>query len=208
VKPLYDTVEPAEALLRIGGALGAETPWKDAGEWYSGVSAALGAQELLKKGGAKQLDTAAPAQPSTDGGAWAAATVRAALGRRGHDGFPLALALFVPLAFHQGRGAHLPYLHGIAQVGGREVWQTTVELHPASAAALRIRDGKSVVVESPRGKIHAVARVRHGIRPDSVAIAIGLGRKALGKFAAERGANPIELVASGEPTYVRVREAT
>jgi len=105
-------------------------------------------------------------------------------------------------------GAHLPYLHGIAQVGGRELWQTAVELHPQAARKLGIADGAPVWVESPAGRVRAVLHLREGIRPDSAAIAVGLGRKALGPFAAGRGSNPLDLLDSAEPAFVTVRRAT
>jgi len=114
----------------------------------------------------------------------------------------------LPLAFPGGGGAHLPYLHGIAQVGGRDLWQTAVELHPQAARKLGIADGAAVWVESARGRILAVLRLREGIRPDSAAIAVGLGRKALGPFAAGRGSNPLDLLESADPAFVAVREAT
>jgi molybdopterin-containing oxidoreductase family iron-sulfur binding subunit len=209
VKPLYDTLDWSEALLRVGRALGGELPWKDGGAYLQAVAETLSAQDLLKKGGAKAIEGGAPAAtPADDPGAWAAQVLRRALARERPGAFPLELAVYVPLAFQGGSGAHLPYLHGIAHVGGRELWQTVVELHPDTARALRIADGSKVSVESARGRVRAVARVRQGIRPDSVAIAVGLGRKALGTFAAGHGSNPLDLLQSSEPAWVRVREAT
>ena len=209
VKPLYDTLEWPEALLRVGRALSVELPWKDAGAYFAAAAEALSAQDLLKKGGFKSLeqDPAPPSLPA-DPGAWAAETVRSALSRPGPGAFPLGLAVHVPLAFLGGSGAHLPYLHGIAQVSGREIWQTVVELHPDTARALHIPEGAPVWVDSARGSIQAVLRLRQGIRPDSAGLALGLGRKALGAFAAERGTNPLDLVESAEPAFVRVRGAT
>jgi len=209
VRPLYDTLEPVEALLRVGRALGADLPWKDAGGWYAGTAETLGAQDLLKKGGAKVLDApAAPATLPADSGAWAVPILVASLSRSAPAGHPLGLAVHLPLAFPGGTGAHLPYLHGIAQVGGRELWQTAVELHPQAARKLGIADGAPVWVESPAGRVRAVLHLREGIRPDSAAIAVGLGRKALGPFAAGRGSNPLDLLDSAEPAFVTVRRAT
>jgi anaerobic selenocysteine-containing dehydrogenase len=208
VRPLYDTLEWPEVLLRVGRALGVELPWKDASAWFSAMAEALSAQELLKKGGFKILEPA-PATPlPADPGAWAAEAVRSALSRPWPPAFPLGLAVHVPLAFPGGSGAHLPYLHGIAQVSGREIWQTAVELHPDTARALHVFDGSPVWVESARASIRAVARLRQGIRPDSAGIALGLGRKAVGAFAAGRGENPLDLLDWADPAFVRVRVAT
>jgi len=78
VRPLHDTLEPVEALLRAGRALGADLPWKDAGAWHAEVAQKLGAQDLLKKGGAKALDAPlAPAPLPADPGAWAVPIVAA-----------------------------------------------------------------------------------------------------------------------------------
>ena len=74
-------------------------------------------------------------------------------------------------------------------------WQTWVELNPDTAKKLDLNDGDVVKVTSPRGEIEAPVYVYPAIRPDTVAIPFGQGHTDYGRFAKNRGSNPIELVA-------------
>jgi len=112
------------------------------------------------------------------------------------DDYPLTLTLHVPLAFHGGRGAHIPFLHALTGPEGREVWRTVVEINTGTAEDAGIVLGARVWVESERGRIEAIAVPREGVHPGSVAVAVGLGRRGLGPFSDGFGANPIELLTS------------
>ena len=209
VPMLHDTLEPIEALLRLAQTLGAPLPWKDGSAYLAAVAAALGggADKLLAKGGTARPDAAAAAPALLAGGdAWAAQALKVSLEVKVPADRPLALSVVSPLAFADGRGAHLPYLHGLTGPGGRELWETAVELHPSTARAAQVREGHRVTVDSAAGSIVGFARFHEGVRPGTVAIALGLGRAALGRFAKGHGASPLELVADG-PTFVRVAEA-
>jgi anaerobic selenocysteine-containing dehydrogenase len=109
----------------------------------------------------------------------------------------LALVLFEPLPIAGGTGAELPFLQGILDPGLEERWETWAEIHPETAAALRIRDRDLVVISSPRGSITARARVGARVVPGAVAVPVGLGKRAGGRWAAGVGANPL-LLLSGE----------
>ena len=205
VPVLHDTLEPIEAALRLAQAIGKPLPWRDAAAFQAAVASTLGAgaDKLVAKGGSTRPEfaAAAPALPAT-GDAWAADALKASIATQAPAGLPLSLSVVSPLAFPQGFGAHLPYLHGLASTGGRELWVTAVELHPSTAAAAKVREGHKVVVESAAGSMEGIARLREGVRPGSVAIALGLGRKGVGRFADGHGGNPLEL--SGP--FVRVKE--
>ncbi|HXN05849.1 MAG TPA: molybdopterin oxidoreductase, partial [Nitrospiria bacterium] len=49
-------------------------------------------------------------------------------------------------------------------------------------------------VESPAGKIDVPLYLYPGIRPDTVAIPIGQGHRFFGRYAENRGANPLEIL--------------
>jgi len=60
----------------------------------------------------------------------------------------------------------------------QEMWPDLYcQIHPDKAAALGIRDGERVSVESAHGKIEAMAWVHAGIRPTAVFIPIGWGER-------------------------------
>ncbi|MGH9367217.1 MAG: molybdopterin-containing oxidoreductase family protein [Thermoanaerobaculia bacterium] len=109
----------------------------------------------------------------------------------------LALVLFEPLALAGGTGAELPFLQGILDPGEEERWETWADLHAETAAALGIADRDRVTVSSPHGAISVCARVGLRVVPGVVAIPVGQGKRAGGRWAAGVGANPLRLV-SGE----------
>ncbi|MBY0269305.1 MAG: molybdopterin-dependent oxidoreductase [Burkholderiales bacterium] len=60
----------------------------------------------------------------------------------------------------------------------QEMWPDLYcQIHPEKAAALGIKDGERVCVESAHGKIEAMAWVHAGIRPTAVFIPIGWGER-------------------------------
>ena len=109
----------------------------------------------------------------------------------------LVLVLFEPLAVAGGTGAELPFLQAILDPGFEERWETWGEIHTETAAALGIRDRDWVTVSSPHGEIAVRARVGPRVVPGVVAIPVGLGKRAGGRWAAGVGASPLRLL-SGE----------
>jgi molybdopterin-containing oxidoreductase family iron-sulfur binding subunit len=72
-------------------------------------------------------------------------------------------------------------------------WNTWVELNPATAKKLDIKDDDIVKITSPVGEIQAVVYLYPAIRPDTIALPFGQGHTALGRYAEKRGANPAML---------------
>jgi len=77
-------------------------------------------------------------------------------------------------------------------------WQTWLEVHPATAKKLGVVDGDIVKVTSPHGEVEAVVCTYPAIRPDTVALPTGQGHSDFGRYARERGSQPLQLV--GAPT--------
>ena len=78
----------------------------------------------------------------------------------------------------------VPSLHG-ARPGA------VLEIHPATAAALGIRDGAAVELTSPRGRVLAPARLSTDIRPDTVFLPF--------HFAGDQTANRLVSAAAVDP---------
>ena len=110
------------------------------------------------------------------------------------EGYPLQLYLYSPLAFLQGTGAHLPFLQQIAGRHLSEAWETWVELHPSTARQFGIHDSEQIWIASPHGQVQAKARWFEGTVPGVVAMPLGLGHVAYGRWAQGIGANPAQLV--------------
>ncbi|MBI5504282.1 MAG: molybdopterin-dependent oxidoreductase [Deltaproteobacteria bacterium] len=111
-------------------------------------------------------------------------------------------------------GGSLPYLQDLGSPFCQKGWVTSAELNPVTARRLRLAHGDHVRVSSERGELEAVVVSSAGIRPDVVAVYIGGGRVAGGRYAAGIGANPLRLLAEQDagdagrspslPTSVRV----
>lgn len=127
--------------------------------------------------------------------------------------FSRHLLPFRVLALMNGRGANQPYLQEVLAPHAQVQWDSWIELNPETAAELGIGDGERVWVESSGGRLRVRARVYAGIMPGVVAMPEGQGHTALGRYAAGKGVNVMELIGpdadrlSGAPilmTRVRV----
>jgi len=106
----------------------------------------------------------------------------------------LALELFEPLALSAGIGAELPFLQEVLDPSRDERWETWAEIHPETARALDVHDRDIVRVTSPHGSLRVRARVSDQVVPGLVALPVGMGKRAGGRWAEGRGANPLRLL--------------
>ncbi|MHB8709616.1 MAG: molybdopterin-containing oxidoreductase family protein [Desulfuromonadales bacterium] len=111
------------------------------------------------------------------------------------ESFPLHLQLSLSRVFTDGRGTHLPWLQQLPDPMTTAVWDAWVEINPTTAQQLGISHGDLVEVNSPAGTIELPAVIYPGIRPDVVAIPLGQGHQAGGRYAAGRRGNPLQLLA-------------
>ncbi len=93
-----------------------------------------------------------------------------------------------------GRGANKPWLQELPDPVTKIAWQSWVEVHPQTFKKLGLREGQHLTVETAAGKVTAPAYEYMGVRPDTVAIALGLGHTGYGRFAEKIGVNGYDLV--------------
>jgi molybdopterin-containing oxidoreductase family iron-sulfur binding subunit len=74
------------------------------------------------------------------------------------------------------------------------VWDSWAELHPSTAKALQVREGDVLIIRSAHGFIRAKAYLIPGIHPGSVAVPIGQGHEAYGRYATHVGVNPLKIL--------------
>jgi anaerobic selenocysteine-containing dehydrogenase len=214
VKPVFDTRQFPDVLLatafELGGKTAAAFPQKSYPELLKAAMAkrvghAGGEdfeaqwEELLRLGG-----LFATKQGSGKGYRWNRGAPIPDPGEPRFAGdekqFPLHLQLYPSIAFHDGRGAPLPWLQQLPDPMTTVVWDSWVELNPKTAAGLGISHGDLVDVTSPRGSLRLPAVLYPGIRPDMAAIPLGQGHQGGGRYAKGKGANPLALVALVEGT--------
>lgn len=109
--------------------------------------------------------------------------------------YPFVLHPYLSTAMHDGRGANLPWMQELPDPMTGIVYGSWVELNPATAKELGVGDGDVVTVTSNVGSIEAPVVVFPAIMPDVVAMPVGQGHTALGRYARNRGANPLEILA-------------
>jgi molybdopterin-containing oxidoreductase family iron-sulfur binding subunit len=80
--------------------------------------------------------------------------------------------------FGDGRGANKPWLQELPDPVTKVLWSSWVELHPQTADKLGIARGDIVEVGTASGKVRAPAYPYLGIRPDTIAVAIGQGHRS------------------------------
>ncbi|MBI4500242.1 MAG: molybdopterin-dependent oxidoreductase [Gemmatimonadetes bacterium] len=110
-----------------------------------------------------------------------------------------ALLAYPSPVFSDGRGANRPWLQELPDPVTKITWSSWVEIHPDTAQRLGIAEGDLVEVTSEAGAITVPAYLYPGIRPDVVAVPLGQGHTAFGRYAKDVGANAYRLLAA-EPT--------
>lgn len=109
-------------------------------------------------------------------------------------GTTFTLMTYPSVAHFDGRGANKPWLQELPDPMTRLVWGSWVEMGPDDAARLGIADGDRIQVSSPYGRFELPAHIYRGLRPGFVAIPVGQGHTAYGRYADGAGVNPFELL--------------
>ena len=110
--------------------------------------------------------------------------------------FPFMLHVYPSQAFADGRTAHLPWLQEMPDPMTTVMWGSWVEVSPQAAEKLGVREGDVLNVTSPQGSLELPVYVYPGLRPDVIAIPVGQGHAQYGRYASNRGANPLRLLTS------------
>jgi anaerobic selenocysteine-containing dehydrogenase len=109
--------------------------------------------------------------------------------------YPFHLHLYQSLAFSDGRGANQPWLQEMPDPMTTVCWNSWVEINPRTAEKLGLGENDLVWIESPHGRIQAPVVLFPGARPDTVNMPVGQGHEAYGRFAQNRGVNPVKILA-------------
>ena len=157
---------------QMKGGAGGDQFWRDALQHGGTYESAPTASVRLAAGAAQAAFTA----PALDGGG------------------EFVLLPFPSSMYYDGRGANRPWLLENPDPVTKITWNSWVELNPETAAHLDVREGEVLEIVSPHGTIAAPVYIYAGVRPDVVAIPIGLGHTELGDFAKGRGVNPLDLL--------------
>ncbi|HTW23388.1 MAG TPA: molybdopterin-dependent oxidoreductase [Candidatus Baltobacteraceae bacterium] len=109
--------------------------------------------------------------------------------------FPFHLLPYASQMWYDGSLANLPWMQEAPDPISSVMWGTWVEINTQTAAKLGIAQGDLIEVASQHGTLQAPAFVTPGIAPDCVAMPIGQGHTNFTRYASNRGANPISILA-------------
>ncbi len=207
VTPVFDSRSTADILLTVAKGIPAAAqalPWphevaflkETIDQLGPGAAGGSGAEVLFSRfqqsGGWWPASPPAPAPPALAPAS--AIQVTPPTYQGSEEEYPFFLYLYPSTLLGDGRGASQPWLQGSPDPMTTISWQTWVELHPETAEKLGVRDGDMVSVTSPEGELEAPVYVYPAIRPDTVAIPFGQGHTDCGRYARDRGGNPMSLV--------------
>ncbi len=216
VQPLYDTRATADVFLalanRLGGNVAATLPWSDEVDYLQNIAAELqgssvgiydartpsGFWALWRQHGGWWADREVPREPELTDIVTRPLPVVQPEFDEDQEGYPFHLYPYSSILLSDGRSANLPWLQETPHPMTTARWGTWVELNPETAASLDLEDNDVVRVISPYGELEAPVVVYRGVRPDVVAIPVGQGHQDYGRFARDRGSNPIKLIAARE----------
>ncbi len=189
--PVFDSRATADVLLAIAKgdqSMASRYAYADYRAW---LASRVGGNQALKNA----LPTAMmPGSAATrSGGARTATRTVSGAGATG----AYTLIAYPSPTLGDGRGANKPWLQELPDPVTKIVWQTVVEMHPETAVALGVTDGEHVTVRTAAGEITAPAFGYIGLRPDTIAIALGRGQSNAGRYAVA-GQNAWSLVAAAE----------
>ncbi|HEY0972373.1 MAG TPA: 4Fe-4S dicluster domain-containing protein [Gemmatimonadales bacterium] len=97
-----------------------------------------------------------------------------------------------------GHGANKPWLQELADPVTKLAWQSWVEIHPLTARRMGVEAGDHLTVRTAAGSITAPAYPYLGVQQDTVAVALGRGHWAYGRYAKDIGVNPLVLLGAVE----------
>ncbi len=208
VAPLYNTRATGDIILGVARQLGLDAafPWPSMEEYLQegwreiharGAADAEGFEEFwidVLKAGVWGENTRRVFPVAVEPGVIESIGVDAPEFSGAADEYPFILHPYLSNTLGDGRGANLPWMQELPDPLTSVVYGSWVEMNPATADELGLTEGDVVGVESPEGRIEAPVYVYPAIMPDVIAMPIGQGHGEYGRYARDRGVNPIQIL--------------
>ena len=218
VAPLYDTLPVGDIMLSLARQIGGELPalmhWGSTEEfirdsWHRDFMAREpdAGEHAFEEFWKAVLEAGVWGRPGGDaeaGGEPDSSVALAAIAAAGDpvssfagdaNEFPFVLHPFLTSTFLDGRAANLPWMQELPDPLTSVVYGSWAELNPVTAAELEIVEGDVLDIQTPAGSVLVPALIFPAISPGVVAIPIGQGHSAYGRYAKDRGVNPLSIVA-------------
>jgi molybdopterin-containing oxidoreductase family iron-sulfur binding subunit len=211
MEPVFKTLAAGDILLKVSQKAGGALARFSAPTWqahlesrWQALAAERGVKDfdgfwraVLQRGGLYEETPAAPAVSLVVSGNSLEYTRPAFEG----DGEFVFSAYPHPM-LHDGRGANKPWLLEIADPITKITWHSWIEVSPATARKLDVRDGEIIRLTSPHGALEAPVVVYPGLHDALLAMPLGLGHTGYGMFAQGRGVNALDLLGAPQGDFL------
>lgn len=94
---------------------------------------------------------------------------------------------------YDGRHANLPWLQEAPDQIAKAVWDSWVEMHPATAEKLGVGTDDYVTITTKGGSLTTRVFTYKGIHPDAIAVPMGRGHTNYGRYG-DNGVNPLSVL--------------
>ena len=111
--------------------------------------------------------------------------------------YPMHLVPFASASLTDGRGAALPWLQATPDPISTATWRTWVEINASVADDMGVKEGDVVKITSSYGSIEALAFPNPATPFKVVSVPVGQGHRSGGRYAKDRGANVLSILAPG-----------
>jgi anaerobic selenocysteine-containing dehydrogenase len=131
------------------------------------------------------------------------------LGQR--EKYPLILLPYQPLMVIENGSQNYPWAQEIFLPMQGVGWENLAEINSETANTLNLRDGEEVWIESPFQRMKLKVKCSEGVHPEVVAVSIGQGHSAYGRWQKGMGVNPNEILGvdydtlSGQSVFFNTR---
>ena len=110
-------------------------------------------------------------------------------------GIEVHIVPFVSNSLLDGRFAAAPWAQQTPDPMSSAAWTTWAEINKDDASALGVSEGDVLFIKTTSGEIEAIAYPHPGVPPGVIGIPIGGGKKTGGRWAENRGANILSILA-------------
>ncbi|HUO06032.1 MAG TPA: molybdopterin-dependent oxidoreductase [Candidatus Binataceae bacterium] len=210
MQPVVDSRPLGDVLLNAAAASGASLPWKTTADavksqWLELAPKGGGTTpedfwvQTRREGGLFEDQRVAPIKLNL-GSLKAPAPTTVAGG--------LTVYAYPHIYLYDGRGADKPWLQELPEPITQIVWDSWAEIHPDTASKLGVSRDDVIEIKTDLGMISAPVLVQGTVQPGVIAIPLGQGHQALGRYATDVGANPFAILPLGARSVPVVVRAT
>lgn len=180
MRPLYDTKSTPDVLLEIASKLAKP---------LDGLPASFEAYLATERADVRSDDRRTPVERPSNA-VWSEPVFNGEATQ-----YPFHFLPYASAQFYDGSLAHLPWLQELPDPMTSGMWCSWVEINEMKARELGIEQGDIIEVTSTQGSLRAPAFLNPGIAPDAVAMPVGQGHTNFTRYATDRGANPLSILA-------------